>query len=71
MAQQQGGGQSVTFTGETGPVRLEALREITAEAAAPAGDPLERIRQLAELHREGILTEAEFQAKKSELLGRV
>lgn len=71
VAQRQGGGQVVEFAGEAGPVRLEALREVTAEAAAPAEDPLERIRQLAALHREGILTEAEFQAKKAELLGRV
>ncbi|MGY2051141.1 SHOCT domain-containing protein [Methylobacterium sp. JK268] len=42
-------------------------------SAAPdaAGDPIALIERLAELHRKGVLTEAEFTAKKSELLARL
>lgn len=41
-------------------------------AAAPAAaDPLDEIKKLAELHDQGILTDDEFQAKKSELLGEI
>ena len=35
------------------------------------GDPITLIERLAELHRKGILTEAEFAAKKAELLSRL
>jgi uncharacterized membrane protein YdbT with pleckstrin-like domain len=41
-----------------------------AAAAAPAGVP-EQIEQLARLRDQGHITEAEFEAKKSELLGRM
>jgi hypothetical protein len=41
-----------------------------AEAVA-SGDPLEQIRKLAELRDAGVLTEAEFEAKKAELLRRL
>ncbi|KMO17677.1 SHOCT domain-containing protein [Methylobacterium platani] len=40
-------------------------------AAAPTGDVLGTIERLAELHRKGVLTEAEFAAKKAELLARL
>ena len=36
-----------------------------------AGDPVEQIRRLAELRDQGLLTEDEFQAKRTELLGRI
>lgn len=36
-----------------------------------AGDPLAQIRKLAELRDAGVLTDAEFEAKKAELLRRV
>jgi hypothetical protein len=44
-----------------------------SKAAAPstAGDPVAQISKLAELRDAGILTEAEFQAKKAELLARM
>jgi hypothetical protein len=41
------------------------------QPAAGGGDPLALIGRLAELHRQGVLTEAEFQAKKAELLRRL
>ncbi len=39
------------------------------QAAAPEADPIERLRQLGELHDQGILTDAEFQAQKAKVLG--
>lgn len=42
-----------------------------ALAAAPAPDIADQLRKLAELYEAGILTEAEFSAKKQELLDRM
>jgi membrane protease subunit (stomatin/prohibitin family) len=36
--------------------------------AAPEADPIERLRQLGELHDQGILTDEEFQAQKAKVL---
>jgi putative oligomerization/nucleic acid binding protein len=37
---------------------------------APAGpDPIEQLRQLGELHAQGVLTDEEFAAQKAKLLG--
>ncbi|MER7251590.1 DUF4429 domain-containing protein [Kribbella sp. NPDC000426] len=41
------------------------------QAAAPASDPLAHLRQLAELHAAGVLSDEEFNAKKVEILGRL
>jgi hypothetical protein len=38
-------------------------------APAPASDPIEQLKQLAELKNQGILTDAEFQAQKARVLG--
>lgn len=38
-------------------------------AAEPAVDPIEQLKQLAELKNQGILTEEEFAAQKAKLLG--
>ena len=40
-----------------------------APAAPAAGDAIEQIKQLAALRDQGILTDAEFEAKKKQLLG--
>jgi len=37
--------------------------------AAPAADPIEQLKQLAELHSQGVLTDEEFAAQKAKLLG--
>jgi hypothetical protein len=37
--------------------------------AAPAADPIEQLKQLAELHSQGVLTDDEFAAQKAKLLG--
>jgi hypothetical protein len=39
-------------------------------SAPVAGDPIEQIRRLGELRDRGLLTDEEFQTKKSELLSR-
>ena len=42
-----------------------------APAPAPAApDPIEQLKQLAELKDQGILTDAEFQAQKARILAR-
>ena len=38
-------------------------------AAPPAPDPIEQLRQLGELHEQGVLTDQEFAAQKAKLLG--
>jgi Short C-terminal domain len=38
-------------------------------AAAPAPDPIAQLKQLGELHEQGILTDEEFAAEKKKLLG--
>lgn len=40
-------------------------------AAAPSPDVLEQLRKLGDLRKSGVLTDAEFEAKKAELLGRI
>lgn len=37
--------------------------------AEPAPDPIEQLKQLAELHTQGILTDDEFSAQKAKILG--
>ena len=37
--------------------------------AAPAPDPIEQLKQLGELHEQGILTDEEFAAQKAKILG--
>lgn len=38
-------------------------------AAAPAADPIQQLKDLAELKDQGILTEEEFAAQKAKILG--
>ena len=37
--------------------------------APPEADPIEQLKQLADLHSQGILTDEEFAAQKAKLLG--
>lgn len=43
----------------------------TATPPSAAGDPVETLRQLAEMARHGLITAAEFDAKRAEILGRM
>jgi Short C-terminal domain len=38
-------------------------------AAAPAADPVEQLKELAELRDKGVLTDEEFAAQKAKILG--
>jgi Short C-terminal domain len=40
-----------------------------AAAPPPAADPFEQLKQLGELHSQGILTDEEFAAQKAKILG--
>jgi Short C-terminal domain len=40
-----------------------------AAPAAAAPDPIEQLKQLGQLHQQGILTDEEFAAQKAKLLG--
>src|SRR5580698_423834 len=55
------------------PMRQAATEQLatTSRAAAAHEDILAAIERLAELHARGVLTEAEFSAKKAELLDRL
>ena len=56
----------------SGGINAAHLNQATAAAnAAPAHTVPEQIEHLARLRDQGLLTEAEFQAKKTELLGRM
>jgi len=37
-------------------------------AAAPAEDPIEKLKELGQLHEQGILTDEEFSAEKAKIL---
>jgi hypothetical protein len=40
-----------------------------AAPAAPAPDPIAQLKQLGELHEQGVLTDDEFAAQKAKILG--
>ena len=40
-----------------------------APAAAPEKDPIERLKELGQLHESGVLTDQEFAAEKAKILG--
>jgi Short C-terminal domain len=40
-----------------------------APAAAPAPDPIQQLKELGQLHEQGVLTDEEFAAQKAKLLG--
>ena len=62
------GPQAETITGMGGGVAPVAAAP--APAAAPA-DPVERLRKLDELRAAGILSDAEFEQKKAEILAQI
>jgi hypothetical protein len=47
----------------------QAAAAQAAPAAAPAADPVQQLKELAELKNQGILTDAEFEAQKAKILG--
>lgn len=85
FAQAQGSGQSISFASQHGLIDLASLRQISPDRAEPAKDApqpspaaalsdeeiFSRIERLAALHEKKIITSAEFDAKKAELLARL
>ena len=58
------------------PTRTPAIEDLQAqqyqaaapEPAAPAKDPMEQLKELAALHEQGVLTDAEFEIQKTKIL---
>ncbi|MBB5907564.1 DUF4429 domain-containing protein [Actinoalloteichus hymeniacidonis] len=67
--------RSVVELGEAAPLAVsaspQAARDSTEAAEVDVDEILETIRKLGELRDAGLLTEDEFEAKKTELLGRI
>jgi Short C-terminal domain len=65
-------GSRLTAAGMAGssytPVAPTIIRAPGATAAKPAGDPLDKLKELADLKDRGVLSETEFQAQKAKLL---
>jgi Short C-terminal domain len=51
------------------PQQQQQYYEPEPAAPAPAVDPIEQLKELAELKNQGILTEEEFAAQKAKILG--
>jgi hypothetical protein len=49
--------------------RYAATRRVPPAAPEPAPDPVARLKELAQLHEAGALTEDEFTAAKAKVLG--
>jgi len=62
------GAAAETITGVGNPAAAAAP---APAAAAPAADPVERLNKLAELRAAGVLTDAEYEAKKAEILAQI
>ena len=63
---------------QAGRIVKEAVKDVRGWAGAgpvtpppPGPSPVQAIRELAELRDTGLITEDEFQSKKTELLGRI
>lgn len=68
------GGIGLLLTGRAkkgGGITVTWVRKEPAVAAAQVGGVAEQLRELADLHAQGIVTDAEFEAKKAELLARM
>ena len=53
------------------PLHSALATSLSAVVPPPNPDVLEQLRKLGELRTAGVLTDAEFEAKKAELLGRL
>ena len=71
FADESGSAQSATAAPQRAAAAAPAAAP-AAPAAKPAPiDPIERMRQLKNLHAEGLITDQEFQAKRAEILNKV
>jgi Short C-terminal domain len=56
--------------GQGAPAYLAETPQAAPEpAAAPAPDPIQQLKELGQLHQQGVLTDEEFAAQKAKLLG--
>ena len=60
--------QAERWAGQDAPAYQEQAPP-PAAAPAPAEDPIEQLKDLGQLHADGILTDEEFAAQKAKLLG--
>jgi hypothetical protein len=63
-------GAGTVRTGSTTPAATPSA-PVLARSEEPSADVLEQLHRLGELRSAGVLTDAEFEAKKTELLGRL
>ena len=63
--------QAERWAGQGAPAYMaQADAPVEAPAAAPPPvDPVQQLRELGELHQQGVLTDEEFAAQKAKLLG--
>ncbi|MBJ7354072.1 MAG: SHOCT domain-containing protein [Thermoleophilaceae bacterium] len=61
--------QEQSQPGYMAPVQPQQYEQAPPPAAAPAEDPIEKLKEYAQLHDQGILTDEEFAAQKAKLLG--
>jgi hypothetical protein len=61
--------QAERWAQQDAPAYYEEPPPAAPAAAAPATDPIEQLKQLGELHAQGVLTDEEFAAQKAKLLG--
>jgi hypothetical protein len=60
-----------SLTGFGGAAAAAAPGGVAVAAPPPAVDPLERLQKLDQLHKTGVLTDAEFAAKKAAILSEI
>jgi hypothetical protein len=65
------GAPAESLTGFGGAAAASAAGGVAVAAPPPAVDPLERLQKLDELHKTGVLTDAEFASKKAEILSDI
>jgi hypothetical protein len=63
------GQEDPAYYQEPEPAYQQAPAPAPAPAAAPAADPIQQLKELAELKQQGILTDEEFAAQKAKILG--
>jgi hypothetical protein len=63
------GQEDPAYYQEPEPAYQQAPAPAPAPAAAPGADPIQQLKELAELKQQGILTDEEFAAQKAKILG--
>jgi hypothetical protein len=61
--------QAERWAGQGAPAYMEQVPTMEQAPAAPPPDPIEQLKELAQLREQGVLTDEEFAAQKAKLLG--